>query len=183
MGEVVVGKVRTRLEGRKALIRGVKSPLAERHLHPSLHLYCLMLEKVTVFDYPNRHVMIVKEDRDIKSGSFAGGVSTSSDFENLRDESHYEGDLLVVKRLMNAKCLILGNLCFVIINGGSCVNVVSERLVKKLTLPTIVHPRPEKGEVLVDKQIEVAFTLGAYKDRVVCDVVLIEATHLLLGKP
>ncbi|RDX99732.1 hypothetical protein CR513_17176, partial [Mucuna pruriens] len=85
---------------------------------------------------------------------------------------------------------ILGNLCCLIIDEGSYVNVTSERFVKKLALPTIVHPRPyklqwlsEKGELLVDKQAEVTFTLGGCKDKVVCDVMPMEATHLLLGRP
>ncbi|RDX91634.1 hypothetical protein CR513_26356, partial [Mucuna pruriens] len=40
----------------------------------------------------------------------------------------------------------------------------------------------EKGELLVDKQVEVVFTLGTYEDKVTCDVVPMEATHLLLGR-
>ncbi|RDX97853.1 hypothetical protein CR513_19332, partial [Mucuna pruriens] len=87
------------------------------------------------------------------------------------------------EKIFHSKYLVLGNLCSVIIDGGSCVNVASERLVKKLALPTTVHPRFEKGDFLVDRQAEVAFTLGAYDDRVVCDVVPIEDTHLLLGRP
>ncbi|RDY11890.1 hypothetical protein CR513_03386, partial [Mucuna pruriens] len=77
-----------------------------------------------------------------------------------------------------------------IIDEEICVNVASERLVKKLALPTIVHPRPytlqwlsEKGKLLVDRQVEVMFTLEGYDDRVVYDVVPMEATHLLLRRP
>ncbi|RDY05109.1 hypothetical protein CR513_11089, partial [Mucuna pruriens] len=73
---------------------------------------------------------------------------------------------------------------------GSCVNVASERLIKKLALPTIVYPRSyrlqwlsEKRDLLVDKQAQVTFFLGAYEDRVMCDVVPMQATHLLLGRP
>ncbi|RDX69588.1 hypothetical protein CR513_51277, partial [Mucuna pruriens] len=76
-----------------------------------------------------------------------------------------------------------------IINEGRCVNVASEKLVKKQTLPIIIHPRPyrlqwlsEKGQLLVDKQVEVTFILGNYEDKVVYDVVLMEATNLLLGR-
>ncbi|RDY03264.1 hypothetical protein CR513_13183, partial [Mucuna pruriens] len=65
------------------------------------------------------------------------------------------------------------------IDGGSCVNVASERLIKKLTLP----PLFTQGEYLMDRQAKVMFTLGGYEDRVICDVVPMEATHLLLGRP
>ncbi|RDX80278.1 hypothetical protein CR513_39193, partial [Mucuna pruriens] len=71
-------------------------------------------------------------------------------------------------------------------NGGSCVIVACKRLVKKLALPTIVHPRSyrlqwlsKKGELLLNRQVKVMFTLGGYEDRVVSDVVPMEATRLL----
>ncbi|RDX78674.1 hypothetical protein CR513_41015, partial [Mucuna pruriens] len=41
----------------------------------------------------------------------------------------------------------------------------------------------EHGEFVVNRQIEVVFTLGRYKDKVLCDVVPMEVTHLLLGGP
>ncbi|RDY03851.1 hypothetical protein CR513_12506, partial [Mucuna pruriens] len=120
---------------------------------------------------PNRHVMIVKEDVKIRSESSARGISASSESESLCDGSYYEGDL----------CLILGSLCYVIINGGSCINVANGRLLKKLAFPTTVHPRSyglqwlsEKGDFLVDKQAKVTFSLGAYEDRVVCDRVVLK---------
>ncbi|RDX73951.1 hypothetical protein CR513_46364, partial [Mucuna pruriens] len=127
------------------------------------------------FKCPNRRVMIVKDDGEVESESSIGEVSTSSEAECLSDDSHYEADLLIVRRY-----LILGNLCSMIIDP-SCVNVSSERLVKKLALPISVH-QSEKGELLVDRQAEVIFTLGGYEDRMICDMVPMEATHLLLGK-
>ncbi|RDX75771.1 hypothetical protein CR513_44313, partial [Mucuna pruriens] len=179
-------------EGRKVLRKGVKLPLAERNSPISTPMpprassikcfKCLGKGHITS-QCPNRSVMIVKDDGEIGSESSIGEVDTSSESESLNDGSHYEGDLLVVRRLMNShvgekvetqrenifhsRSLILGNLCSMIIDGGSCVNVASERLVKKLALPTIVHQRPEKGELLVDRQVEVMFTLGGYEDRVV----------------
>ncbi|RDX89744.1 Retrovirus-related Pol polyprotein from transposon 17.6, partial [Mucuna pruriens] len=116
------------------------------------------------------------DDREAESESSIGEVSTFSKVECLSDCSHCEGDLLVVRR-----CLILGKLFSTIKDGGSCVNVASERLLKNLALPIIVHLRlyrfqwlSEKAEFLMDKQVE---------DRVICDVVPMEATHLLLGRP
>ncbi|RDX90014.1 hypothetical protein CR513_28171, partial [Mucuna pruriens] len=129
-------------------------------------------------EFPNKYAMIVKEDREIRSESSTRKASTTNEFEGLSDGSHYKGDILVVRRLMNSqvgeeaetqnifhsRCLILGNLCSIIITRGSFVNVVSERLVKKLALPTTIHPS-EKGDLLVDRQTKVIFTLGAYEDR------------------
>ena len=67
--------------------------------------------------------------------------------------------------------------------------MASTRLVDKLGLPTISHANPyklqwlsEEGEIVVNKQVLIAFSIGKYKDEVVCNVVSMEATHILLGR-
>ena len=78
-----------------------------------------------------------------------------------------------------------------VIDGGSCENLVSVEAVKKLGIPTENHPKPYKvawlkkgGEVVVSKRALVAFSVGKkYKDSVWCDVVPMDAFHLLLGRP
>ncbi|RDX99739.1 hypothetical protein CR513_17172, partial [Mucuna pruriens] len=123
------------------------------------------------------HVMIVKDDGEIRSESSIGEVSTSSESESLSDGCHYDGDFLVeAETHFHSRCFILGNLCSMIIDRGSYVNIASERLVTKLALPTM-------GELLVDKQVEITFSLATYKDRIVCDVIPIEAIHLLVWRP
>ncbi|RDY10707.1 hypothetical protein CR513_04742, partial [Mucuna pruriens] len=59
---------------------------------------------------------------------------------------------------------------------------ISLKLVEKLALPIMPHPKPyklqwlsEKCEIVVDRQV--------YKDDVVYDLVPMEATHTLLGRP
>jgi hypothetical protein len=77
-----------------------------------------------------------------------------------------------------------------IIDGGSCTNVASTILVKKLNLPTLKHSRPYNlqwlnncGEIKVNKQVLISFSIGKYKDEVICDVVPMHAVHILLGRP
>jgi hypothetical protein len=41
----------------------------------------------------------------------------------------------------------------------------------------------EYGVVRVNRQVMISFSIGKYKDEVLCDVVPIHATHLLLGRP
>ncbi|XP_016724219.1 uncharacterized protein [Gossypium hirsutum] len=69
------------------------------------------------------------------------------------------------------------------------VSVASSVMVEKLGLKTTKHPNPYKlqwlndsGEIKVTKQVLVSFAIGKYKDEVLCDVVLMVASHLLLGK-
>ena len=92
--------------------------------------------------------------------------------------------------IFQTRCLINGKLCIVVIDGGSCSNVVSTRVVSKLNLATKPHPRPytlqwlrEDEEVLVTEQVEVDISIGRYKDKVFCDVAPMEASHLVLGRP
>ena len=54
----------------------------------------------------------------------------------------------------------------------------------------IPHPKPcklqwisEDGELTVDQQVKVEFSMRNYKDKVLCDVVPMEACHILLGRP
>ena len=70
------------------------------------------------------------------------------------------------------------------------MNVASTLLVEKLELPTKRHPRPyklqwlnETGEVKVTKQVLVPFSVGRYKDEILCDVVPMHASHILSGRP
>ena len=68
--------------------------------------------------------------------------------------------------------------------------MASTTLVENLNLPTLKHPLPyklqwlnDRGEVKVNKQVLVSFLIGRYKDEVLCDVVLMHAGHILLGRP
>jgi hypothetical protein len=63
-------------------------------------------------------------------------------------------------------------------------------MVEKLELETIEHPNPyrvswlQKGhQVNVTKQCLVEFKIGGYKDEILCDVIPMDVSHLLLGRP
>ena len=63
-------------------------------------------------------------------------------------------------------------------------------MVDKLNLPTIKHPRPytlqwlNDGEgIQVTNQAMVAFSVKNYHDEILCDVVPMQASHILLGRP
>ena len=80
--------------------------------------------------------------------------------------------------------------CNLIIDGGSYTNAISEKLVNRLQLSTMRHPRPyklkwldEDTEVSVRKQVLVNFSIGGYKDEVLCDVVPMDAYEVLLERP
>ena len=68
-----------------------------------------------------------------------------------------EGELLVLKRalgdlneeneeqrenIFHSKCTVEGKVCSLIIDGGSCTNVVSLSIVDKLNRQAMAHPHP-----------------------------------------
>jgi len=94
------------------------------------------------------------------------------------------------ENIFHTRCHIQNKVCSMIIDGGSCANVASDTLVKKLNVSCIKHPMPyrlqwlnECGEVRVTKQVLIAFAIGKYSDEILCDVVPMHASHLLLGRP
>nr|GEW80356.1 RNA-directed DNA polymerase [Tanacetum cinerariifolium] len=93
--------------------------------------------------------------------------------------------------IFHTRCTLNRKVCDVVIDSGSCENVVSESMVKKLPLKTEKHPHPyklswsNKGKsIKVDQRCLVNFSIGEkYQDEVWCDVVHMYACHLLLGRP
>ena len=80
--------------------------------------------------------------------------------------------------IFHTRCYVNNKVCSVIIDSESCTNTASTLFVETLCLPTLKHPRPYKfqwlndsGEVMVTKQVLVSFSIGRYKDKVLCDIV------------
>jgi hypothetical protein len=92
--------------------------------------------------------------------------------------------------LFQSRCKFKGQVCRFIIDGGSCNNVVSATLVEKLGLQTHSDPHPYHmqwwnnfGIVKVTSLVQLAFSIGDYHDKVDCNIVPMQACHLLLGCP
>ncbi|GJX81570.1 putative nucleotidyltransferase, ribonuclease H, partial [Tanacetum coccineum] len=88
-------------------------------------------------------------------------------------------------------CTISSKVCTFVCDSGSCDNLIAAKAVQKLGLKTENHPKPYKlqwlkkgGEVTVSKRVHVLFFMGnTYKNNVWCDVVPMDACHLLLSRP
>ncbi|XP_010412462.1 PREDICTED: uncharacterized protein LOC104698763 [Camelina sativa] len=160
-------------------------------------------------DCPNPRAMIVTPAGDIKSQDKDDGEPDNHAGPIELEEAIAEpevGELLMIRRMLSTSqalddtnqrdnifhtcCTVSGKVCGLIIDGGSCTNVASSYMVKKLSLPTTNHPKPHKLKWLNDKaviqvsqQVTVPFSVGPYKDQVLCAVVPMQASHLLLGRP
>jgi hypothetical protein len=82
------------------------------------------------------------------------------------------------------RCLIKQKSCGVIIDGGSCTNVISATFVEEMGMENLKPRKPHKlqwlntcGEVKVNKQVKVEFGIGGYKDEVACAVFPMHVGH------
>ncbi|GJY25285.1 transposon ty3-I gag-pol polyprotein [Tanacetum coccineum] len=93
-------------------------------------------------------------------------------------------------KIFQTKCLVKEKICYMIIDGGSCENLVSKALVKAFKLPTEPHPSPyqigriKKGmELKLTEICKVTFAMRKHNNELVaCDVVDMETYHVLLGR-
>nr|KYP60032.1 Retrovirus-related Pol polyprotein from transposon 297 family [Cajanus cajan] len=130
---------------------------------------------------------------------------TSEQENNVELTYAYEGELLMIRRLLNnqpsgtlsqrenifhTRCNVSNKTCSLIVDSGSWCNYCSTRLVEKLCLTTMPHHKPyqlhwvnKDRDIVVDQQVKVKFSIGNYEDHVLCDVVPMEACHILLGRP
>lgn len=90
----------------------------------------------------------------------------------------------------HTRCTSHGKICDIVIDGVSCENVVSSTMVDKVKLSVEVHSNPYKltwlrngNDVKVMKRCLVEFSSGKkYHDKVWCDVIPMDAFHMLLGR-
>ena len=92
--------------------------------------------------------------------------------------------------LFRTTCTIQGKVCKLIIDSGSSSNLITQEALRKLGFKTTPHPSPYKlawlnasTDLFISKQTLVAFSIGSYKDEVLCDVAPMDVCHLLLGRP
>lgn len=146
--------------------------------------------------------MMIKEVEDEKEEA----ERLEEDYEEEVGAQIPNGEFLMVRRvlevvvkeedasqretILHTRCLIKGKICSLIIDGGSCTNAASTRLVCKLQLETKPHPKPYKlqwlvndAKMIVREQVEILFSIGKYEDMVVYDVLPMETSHVLLGRP
>jgi hypothetical protein len=156
---------------------------------------------------PNQRVFtIVEEPLEEEQADF--------DSPPIFDEATYDedviyedtGEMLVIRRVLNfspvqddvwlcnnifhTRCTSHGKVCDVIIDSGTCENVISKTMVQKIPLKIEKRPKSyklswlKKGKcVQVDQRYLVNFSIGEkYRDEVWCDVVPMDAYHLLFGR-
>lgn len=85
------------------------------------------------------------------------------------------------ENLFRASCKVQSVTYSLIIDGGSCANLASQTLAEQLKVP--IQWLNECGEFKVTKKVKVKFEVGSYYDEILYYVVLMQACHLLFGRP
>ncbi|KAK1649868.1 hypothetical protein QYE76_067673, partial [Lolium multiflorum] len=111
-------------------------------------------------DCPNRKVMIINEDNEYETGDDVDPNASEDDDYDTDGEDAYPSDartIVVSQRALNVlpsastqRCNLFqtkalvgpDKACKVIIDGGSCRNLVSKELCTKLKLKYLPHPHP-----------------------------------------
>jgi hypothetical protein len=127
-------------------------------------------------------------DEDILYGDYQETLVIRKSLLTSKGDS---GDDWMRTNTFHTTCIVADKVCKMIIDCGSCENVVSEETIQKLQLKTDHHPKPYKllwlnkvSEVKVDKRCLVSFSVGKkYFDNAWSDVVSMDTCHILLGRP
>jgi len=162
-------------------------------------------------DCPNRKVVTLMEWQTVKDDEKEEEEEVAveeKEEEEVEDEvtGADEGEMLVIRRslssqrsekdeqrenIFHSRCTVHGKVCSLIIDGGSCANVVSLSMIEKLNLQTSTHPHPYNIQWLnqskglqVNSRCLVSFSIGKnYHDELWFDVIPMDACHMLLGRP
>lgn len=95
------------------------------------------------------------------------------------------------RSIFQTACTIKGEVCKLIVDGGSVSNMISKDVVESLSLPRWEHPKPYDmkwringvGKLKVTHRVKVPFSVYGYVDKVECDILPLHVCNLLLGRP
>ena len=159
-------------------------------------------------DCPNSKRVLLTQDGYVSASDEEKSAGSSSDEAEETEVDGYElaakcKNLMVQRvpedriegqgqgwEIFQSQCTVKESTCKLVIDGGSYTNIVSKSLVDSLSLPTWNHLQPHciewlynSGKLKVTHKARLKFSIGAYEDTVVCDVLPMDACHVLLGRP
>ncbi|GJW74936.1 putative nucleotidyltransferase, ribonuclease H [Tanacetum coccineum] len=154
-----------------------------------------MFDPMTLSDAYQRNMASHFAPSQAKAGGGNTGlVSSASDdaaYEEYEEAPIYDEEPECEEEYVSGDVGVNLVVCTFVCDSGSYDNLIAAEAVQKLGLKTKNHPKPYKlqwhkkgGEVTVSKRVHVLFSVGnTYTNNVWCDVVPMDACHLLLGRP
>ena len=145
-------------------------------------------------------VNVVEKDDDVLENEVCG-LDGDDDYEECEQEeytcvvrklmlSSKCGDKTQCHKLFCTRCTVQRSYYDLIFDSGSQENIISKGVVERLWLETKTHPSSyaigwikEVGGIWVHERCIVSFSINKYNDEVYCDVVDMDACHILFGRP
>jgi hypothetical protein len=94
------------------------------------------------------------------------------------------------EHLFHSQMWVKGTPLHFIIDSGSQKNLISAEVIKRLALPTTLHPQPytigwlhQGSDLRISQQCRLSYDIKPFKDEVLCDVSPLEVCDVLLGQP
>ncbi|KAJ9562400.1 hypothetical protein OSB04_007560 [Centaurea solstitialis] len=145
---------------------------------------------------PNRKTVGLVEDGGSEDSDYEGAEFAEEDLSK-KINIVVQRVLLAPKEdgqrnnLFRSHCSVNNKVCDLIIDNGSCENLVSQKLVDYLKLPTEPLDTPYSlgwvkhgPQVRISRTCKVPISIGKhYKEDVLCDVLDMSSCHILLGRP
>ncbi|XP_074292279.1 uncharacterized protein LOC141619159 [Silene latifolia] len=145
-------------------------------------------------------VFVTPEEETVQENVEADGEGIVYDLDPLSEEEclvlrnlHMEtgsAENEQREQIFHTRCKVNRKICNLIIDSRSCANVVARELVDELKLQTRDRVKPYKlhwlnGEngIQVKKHALISLSLGPYTDEMWCDIIPMNACHILLGRP
>jgi hypothetical protein len=92
--------------------------------------------------------------------------------------------------LFHSQMWVKGTPLQFIVDSGSHKNLISDKVFKRLALPTTSHPQHytigwlcQGRDIHVSQQCSQSYDIKPFKDEVLCDVSPLEVCNVLLGQP
>jgi len=106
-----------------------------------------------------------------------------SDYKGTKDEE--------MENVFYTRRMVQERVCSLIIDARSYAHVVSLSMIVKLGLQSMAHPHPyniqwlnQSKELQVNSRSLISLSIGKnYRDELWCDVIPMDACHILLGRP
>ncbi|KAF2316939.1 hypothetical protein GH714_007125 [Hevea brasiliensis] len=146
-----------------------------------------------------KSVNIVEREPEDEEEEFCGSYGDDFEEEYEQEEGVYVVRILILSpkakdntqrhKLFQTRCTVNGKIFDLIINGGSQENIINRRAIQKLSLAfetsTSLHYRMNQGSWrnLSERALQSSFFIGKYVDKTYCDIVDMDACHILLGRP
>eukprot|EP00253_Pinus_taeda_P002556 PITA_02556 len=129
-------------------------------------------------------------DKGIDKGKHIIEAEPNATVATMKIQKEQPEDLEEEERLFHSQMWVKGSPLQLIVDSGSQKNLISAKVVKRLSLPTTAHPQPYTIEWLhqgrdlrVSQQYFLPYNIKPFTDEVLCDIAPLEVCDVLLGQP